>query len=55
MDEGDLLDDTLYLLNTCKSKHAPVVIMMLIRPQPRNNGQEHCQLALDLLDDMVTP
>jgi hypothetical protein len=55
MDEGDLLDDTLYLLNTCKLERISLAIVMLILIQPQNNGQEPCRRVLDLPADMATP
>ena len=52
MEEGDMLDDTLYLLNTCESQiwHEMRRSEILITLQPRSNGQEPCQLDLDRQD-----
>lgn len=51
MDEGDMLDDTLYLLNTCKS-HAFVRAAWrcsLTISQRPSNGRERCPRASDRL------
>jgi hypothetical protein len=56
LEEGDVLDDTLYLLNICMS-----LLMLLIpmeeepntQQQQRSNGHERHQQGLDLLADMV--
>jgi hypothetical protein len=51
MDEGDLLDDTLYLLNTCKltRNHALGTITDSLISKPQNNGQERYPPDLDPL------
>ena len=54
MDEGDQLDDTLYLLNTCESQRPQTdYVPCTDTSQPRNNGHELYQPAHDLLDDMA--
>ena len=56
MDEGDQLDDTLYLLNTCKAqiykKQAPSRIDKIL--QQRSSGQERYLQDRDRLDDTAT-
>lgn len=54
MDEGDMLDDTLYLLNTCKCFNHIDVIGIADGLKPPNNGQELCPPAHDLQDATVT-
>lgn len=54
MDEGDQLDDTLYLLNTCKCAFSRLHLREANILQPRSNGREHCHPLHDHQVDMAT-
>jgi hypothetical protein len=54
MDEGDMLDDTLYLLNTCKSEAAQFARISANTKQLRSSGLERFQPVRGLQDDTAT-
>jgi len=55
MDEGDQLDDTLYLLNTCECRKPRLCARIKTDiTQRRSNGQERYQLGLDHQDGTAT-
>ena len=53
MEDSDVLDETLYLLNTCKSARLQIG-NMLKSYQLRDNGQELSQQDRDRPEDMGT-
>jgi hypothetical protein len=53
MEDSDVLDETLYLLNTCKWINGLFSRSLLITFQRRNNGHELYRQAQDPPGDMV--
>lgn len=54
MDDSDVLDDTLYLLNTCKSPVVPRGVSIFSNLwKPPDNGPAHHHLDPDHQDDMA--
>jgi hypothetical protein len=56
MDEGDVLDDTLYLLNTCEIRCKPALYHFETdSEQQRSSGPAHFQQVLALQDATAIP
>lgn len=56
IEESDVLDETLYLLNTCKSRRQPTLsVVVLTMPKQRGNGPAPCQPDRDLSVVTATP
>ena len=55
MDDSDVLDDTLYLLNTCKSDICLLCWCAYVLLQLHANGQEPLLQDPSLQGDMATP
>lgn len=60
IDELDVLDETLYLLNTCESRlagslHPLPSRLLIVSRQQRGNGLEHSRRAPDLRAGMAIP